>query len=244
LARFNAYSEYTLNLLPPAFTTAKKIVAAASEVESKYVDCHSWFTTLQNEIFPSVTNQDHYVAYVENVVREMDIPGVKTFMVMNEPPALYATTSNNDFILRVIAAAKDLTDKPVSVRFMAGYSPSTGHYSPAIDEACDFLARNTYWDARNPGVTVYGTTESKLQELSILLIVREKRSGSQSLVRKTLILQIKLAMLLLLCSMRKVMGLIGFSVGLVNLRDRARHTIFGMVLRRILRSMSWLIEAL
>ena len=87
---------------------------------------------------------------------------MKAFMVMNEPPALHATTANNDFILRVIAAAKDLTNKPVSVRFMAGYSPSTGHYSPEIDAACDFLARNTYWDSRYPTVTVYGTTESKL----------------------------------------------------------------------------------
>jgi len=95
-------------------------------------------------------------------VREMDIPGVKAFMVMNEPPALTATTANNNFILRVIAAAKDLTNKPVSVRFMAGYSPSTGHYSSAIDEACDFLARNTYWDPRNPTKTVYGTTQAKL----------------------------------------------------------------------------------
>ena len=100
--------------------------------------------------------------YVENLIKAMDIPGVKAFMVMNEPPAIHATTDNNNFILRVITAAKDLTDKPVSVRFMCGYSPSTGHYSPAIDAACDFLARNTYWDARNPTVSVYGTTEAKL----------------------------------------------------------------------------------
>jgi exo-beta-1,3-glucanase (GH17 family) len=138
-------------------------VAAASAVGIDVnVDCHSWFTTLENEIFPSQTAQDHYVAYVETVVEQMDIPGVKAFMVMNEPPALHATDANNAFILRVIAAAKELTDKPVSVRFMAGYSPSTGHYSPAIDAACDFLARNTYWDPRNPTTTVYGTTQAKL----------------------------------------------------------------------------------
>ena len=138
-------------------------MAAASAVGIDVnVDCHSWYTTLENSIFPSTTAQDHYVAYVETVVREMDIPGVKAFMVMNEPPALTATTANNNFILRVIAAAKDLTDKPISVRFMAGYSPSTGHYSAAIDVACDFLARNTYWDPRNPTKTVYGTTQAKL----------------------------------------------------------------------------------
>jgi hypothetical protein len=162
--RFNAYSEYTSETPPSsALTVAKKIVTAASSLGiGVNVDCHSWFTTLENEIFPSQTAQDQYVAYVETVVKQMDIPGVKAFMVMNEPPALTATTANNDFILRVIAAAHALTNKPVSVRFMAGYSPSTGHYSAAIDLACDFLARNTYWDPRNPTTTVYGTTESKL----------------------------------------------------------------------------------
>jgi hypothetical protein len=162
--RFNAYSEYTSETPPlSGLTVAKKIVTAANNVGIEVnVDCHSWYTTLENNIFPSTVAQDHYVAYVEKVVTTMDVPGVKTFMVMNEPPALTATTAENNFILRVIAAAKDLTDKPISVRFMCGYSPSTGHYSPAIDEACDFLARNTYWDPRNPTKTVYGTTQAKL----------------------------------------------------------------------------------
>ncbi|HLN89319.1 MAG TPA: cellulase family glycosylhydrolase [Candidatus Binatia bacterium] len=162
--RFNAYNEYTSESPPAsAITVAKKIVSAASAVGiAVNVDSHSWYTTLQNEIFPSTVAQDHYVAYVENVVRAMDIPGVKAFMVMNEPPALTASTANNNFILRVIAAAKALTTKPISVRFMAGYSPTTGHYSPAIDAACDFISRNTYWDPRNPTVSVYGTTETKL----------------------------------------------------------------------------------
>jgi hypothetical protein len=162
--RFNAFSEYTSETPPSSgLNVAKKIVAAANAAGiGVNIDCHSWYTTLQNDIFPSADAQDHYVAYVQKVVSVMDLPGVKAFMVMNEPPAIRASAGNNEFILRVIAAAHALTNKPVSVRFMAGYSPSTGHYSAAIDLACDFLARNTYWDPRNPTVSVYGTTEAKL----------------------------------------------------------------------------------
>ena len=84
-------------------------------------------------------------------------------MVLNEPQARTASNGENQFILDIISAAKETTDKPVSVRFMAGYSPSTGHYSPQIDRECTFLSRNTYWDPRNPSVSVYGTTQAKLQ---------------------------------------------------------------------------------
>jgi len=87
---------------------------------------------------------------------------VNTFMVLNEPQARKATTSENNFILSLISAANSVTNKPISVRFMAGYSTTTGHYSPAIDQATDFLCRNSYWDPRNPSISVYGTTETKL----------------------------------------------------------------------------------
>jgi hypothetical protein len=83
-------------------------------------------------------------------------------MVMNEPQARTASYSENQFILNVIAAARDVTDKPISVRFMGGYSPSTGHYSRAIDDASDFLCRNTYWDPRAPSRSVYGCSERSL----------------------------------------------------------------------------------
>jgi len=83
-------------------------------------------------------------------------------MVLNEPQARTASTSENNFILSLISAAHGVTSKPVSVRFMAGYSPSTGHYSTAIDKATDFVCRNTYWDPRKPSTSVYGCTEAKL----------------------------------------------------------------------------------
>ncbi len=87
---------------------------------------------------------------------------VNAFMVLNEPQARTASASESNFILSIISAAHSVTSRPVSVRFMAGYSPSTGHYSSAIDQASDFLCRNTYWDARSPSAAVYGCSEAKL----------------------------------------------------------------------------------
>jgi parallel beta-helix repeat protein len=87
---------------------------------------------------------------------------VDSYMVLNEPQARTASSSENQFILDVIAAAKQTTSRPVSVRFMAGYSPSTGHYSTEIDKATDFLCRNSYWDPRQASTSVYGTTEAKM----------------------------------------------------------------------------------
>jgi hypothetical protein len=43
---------------------------------------------------------------------------------------------------------------------MCGHSPSTGDYSPQIDQATDYLCRNTYWDPRQPTVSVYETNEA------------------------------------------------------------------------------------
>lgn len=86
-------------------------------------------------------------------------------MVLNEPQAQTASASENAFISECISTAKALTSKPVSVRFMGGYSPSTGHYSSSIDSEVDFLCRNVYWDPRDPSTSVYGTTEAKMETL-------------------------------------------------------------------------------
>ncbi len=37
-----------------------------------------------------------------------------------------------------------------------------GIITPAVDVASDFLCRNSYWDPQNPSVTVYGTTQAKM----------------------------------------------------------------------------------
>jgi len=164
--RLNAMYEFQSGS-SPGINKAKEVIQQANLLGIQVcIDLHTWFTTWDNYFRDSASNhatsRSQYITYVRNVLNAFSESNVYAFMVMNEPQARRATSSENDFILDVIGAAKQVTSKPVSVRFMGGYSPSTGHYSSQIDEACDFLCRNTYWDPRNPSVSVYGTTEAKL----------------------------------------------------------------------------------
>ena len=164
--RVNSYSEWTGNS-NTAIAKIKTIIPVANaQGISINVDLHTWFTTWDNSFRDSasnsVANRNTYINYVETTLQAFNGYNVNTFMVLNEPQARKASTSENNFILSIISAANSVTNRPISVRFMAGYSPTTGHYSPAIDQATDFLCRNTYWDPRNPSVSVYGCTETKL----------------------------------------------------------------------------------
>ena len=146
---------------------AKEVIQQANSLGIQVcIDLHTWFTTWDNYFRDSATKyatyRSQYIKYVKNVLSVFSGSNVYAFMVMNEPQARKATSSENNFILDVISAAKEVTSRPVSVRFMGGYSPTTGHYSSEIDKASDFLCRNTYWDPRNPSASVYGTTEAKL----------------------------------------------------------------------------------
>jgi hypothetical protein len=166
--RLNAFSEWS-NEQPPSnyVAKAKEIITEANAKNiSINIDLHTWYTTWDNYFRDSApdcaSNRNKYLNYVRASIEAFNGFPIKAWMVMNEPQARTATTSENNFILDVIRAAKSVTSQPVSVRFMCGYSPTTGHYSSAIDEACDFICRNTYWDPRNPGQSVYGTTEEKM----------------------------------------------------------------------------------
>ena len=164
--RLNAMTEYTSGT-SSGITKTKEIISVANQngIECN-VDLHTWYTTWDNYFRDSASgstaNRAQYITYVRNVITAFAGTNVYAFMVLNEPQARTASTSENQFILDIISAAHEVTSRPVSVRFMCGYSPSTGHYSSAIDVACDFLARNSYWDPRNPAASVYGTTEAKL----------------------------------------------------------------------------------
>jgi hypothetical protein len=166
--RLNAFSEWS-NEQPSSnyVVKAKEIITEASAKNiSINIDLHTWYTTWDNYFRDSApdcaSNRNKYLNYVRASIETFNGFSVKAWMVMNEPQARKATTSENNFILDVISAAKSMTSQPVSVRFMCGYSPTTGHYPSAIDEACDFICRNTYWDPRNPSQSVYGTTEEKM----------------------------------------------------------------------------------
>jgi hypothetical protein len=166
IVRLNAFSEWQSGSSSGVAKAKQMIEAANTQGIEVAVDLHTWYTTWDNSFRDSAsgsaTNRAKYITYVRNVLTAFAGSNVYAFMVMNEPQARKASSSENQFILDVIAAANQVTNKPISVRFMAGYSPTTGHYSAAIDQASDFICRNTYWDARNPGRAVYGSTEQML----------------------------------------------------------------------------------
>jgi hypothetical protein len=165
--RINAYNEWSSNS-NTAISKIKALIPIANDQGiSVNVDIHTWYTTWDNSFRDTasnaVNNRITYVNYVKTVVSAFSGFNVNTFMVLNEPQARTASTTENNFILSVISFAQSVTTRPVSVRFMCGYSPSTGHYSASIDQASDFLCRNSYWDPRNPTATKYGTTEAKIK---------------------------------------------------------------------------------
>ncbi len=164
--RLNSMNEFQSGT-SSGITKAKEVIQYANSLGMEVcVDLHTWYTTWDNYFDDKASNYEayrsQYLTYVSNVLSAFSDTNVYAFMVLNEPQAQTASSSENNFILSVISTAKTVTDAPVSVRFMCGYSPSTGHYSSAIDVASDFLSRNTYWDPRAPTVTVYGSTEAKI----------------------------------------------------------------------------------
>jgi hypothetical protein len=166
IVRLNAFSEWRSGS-SSGIEKAKQIIEIANSHDIEVaVDLHTWYTTWDNyfrdRASSSSTNRERYITYVRNVLGAFADSNVYAFMVMNEPQARTASSSENQFILDVIDVARQVTNKPISVRFMGGYSPTTGDYSTAIDQASDFICRNTYWDARYPERERYGTTEPKL----------------------------------------------------------------------------------
>ena len=166
--RLNAMNEWSSEKPSASYVTkTKEIIKAANAAGINInIDLHTWYTTWDNYFRDSASNcapnRAKYLNYVEVAIDAFAGYNVKAWMVLNEPQARKASTSENNFILDIIRTAKANTAQPVSVRFMCGYSPSTGHYATAIDTASNFLCRNTYWDPRSPSTTVYGTTEAKI----------------------------------------------------------------------------------
>lgn len=169
--RLNAMSEWTSGQPSSSgVSKTKELIAKFQQYGiAVNIDLHTWYTTWDSYFRDSASNvaanRATYINYVEACIDAFEGEPVSAWMVLNEPQARTATTSENQFILDIIAAAKSLTSAPVSVRFMGGYSPDTGHYSQQIDSACDFLCRNVYWDPRNPGTTVYGVTQAKMNNM-------------------------------------------------------------------------------
>ena len=135
------------------------------------IDLHSWYTTWDTYWDDDVAGTDElayratYIDFVEDVTTELNDTNIKAWMVLNEPQFQTASAAENQFIVDIVVAAKDITIKPVSVRFMGGASPwdgGTPHYSSAIADEIDFYSINTYWDADDPTTPVYGCSQQDI----------------------------------------------------------------------------------
>jgi hypothetical protein len=148
-------------------TKAKQIISAANAAGIDVnLDMHTWWTTWDNYFDDNArgyaANRAKYLNYVTAAIEAFVGYDIKAWMVLNEPQYQTASTSENNFIRDVINTAKAATNQPVSVRFMGGASPTTGHYASSLDEACDFISRTVYWDPRYPEIRVNGITEAKM----------------------------------------------------------------------------------
>jgi hypothetical protein len=165
--RFPAFSYTSSGATSTQVSNIKRLMRIADQYNMEVnLDLHTWYTTWDNDFRDSASgsaaNRAAYIQYVRNTIPQFESePNLKAWMVLNEPQARTASTSENSFIRDVIREAKSLTTRPVSVRFMMGYSPSTGHYATYLDDEVDFLCRNSYWDSRYPSTTVYGATQAK-----------------------------------------------------------------------------------
>jgi len=154
---------------PATVAAAKNIISSAKTLNITInVDIHPWYTTWDKYFRknPSSSNKRaEYLTYVKNMIDAFNGYPVSAWMVLNEPQARTAVAEENQFILDVIAAAKTKTTQPVSVRFMGGYSPSTGHYAEEIDNQTDYMCRNVYWDPRTPNVVKYGVSKMTMDKM-------------------------------------------------------------------------------
>jgi hypothetical protein len=167
--RFNAMSEFTSGS-SSGISAAKRVISAAhAQGMLVNIDLHTWYTTWDNYFRDSASNREsyrsQYLSYVRNVISQFSDSDVFAWMVLNEPQARTASSSENQFILDIISTARQVTNRPISVRFMGGYSPDTGYYSRSIDDATDFLCRNVYWDPQNPTRSVYGVSQSVMNNM-------------------------------------------------------------------------------
>lgn len=154
---------------PTTVVASKSIITAAKALNvAVNVDIHPWYSTWDKYFRknPSQSNKRaEYITYVKNMIDAFNGFPVSAWMVLNEPQARTATADENQFILDVVSAAKSKTAQPVSVRFMGGYSPSTGHYAEEIDNQTDFMSRNVYWDPRTPNTAKYGVSKATMDKM-------------------------------------------------------------------------------
>ncbi len=168
--RIPAYSDWSDGVLSSTWETATlALISVANTAGIKVnIDIHTWYTTWDSYFDDSasnyVANRATYLLYVTDTVTKLDGSGVKAFMALNEPQWQTATPSENNFIISCVTTAKAATQKPVSVRFMAGASPweDSHHYGSSISPYLDFYCINSYWNPLNPGVQINNSGEQDI----------------------------------------------------------------------------------
>lgn len=151
------------NGVAPAIAMADALRAEGIDTA---IDLHTWYKTWDRYFrdTPSAgSRRTLYLTFVRNTISAFDGVQIAAFHVLNEPQARVATAGENQFIRDVIDAAKSRTNVPVGVRFMGGYSPTSGHYAADINGLVDLVCRNCCrWDARRPDVESWEVGETKL----------------------------------------------------------------------------------
>jgi len=169
MLRLNTFYEWQTSSIETV-TVAKYFIAECAKYGMGVsIDMHTWFTTwdtyFRDTAPNSAANRILYIDYVKSTIQSFSGSSVELFSVLNEPQARIASSGENQFILDLITGAKSVTTVPITVKFMGGYSPDTGHYAASIDDAVTVISRNTYWDTRNPTIKINNVNEITIMNM-------------------------------------------------------------------------------
>lgn len=122
----------------------------------------TWDTAFDEQVADHITMRQRFISYIVNAIVQLGNTSVYAFNIMNEPQFHYGSPSDNQFLIDLAVAAKQVTSKPIGMRFMGGASPWDNgspslsphpypypHYDPAISEHIDLFCINSYIDCRN-----------------------------------------------------------------------------------------------
>lgn len=134
------------------------------------IDLHTWYTTWSTYWVDDASNSAYwrgvYIDFIEDIMAEFTDEQVKAWMVFNEITEFSHTSESEDaFIVEAVETAQGLTANPVGIRFGGGYSPwsSPAYYGASVGSVVDFMAINSYWDPDDPETTIWGCSETDIQ---------------------------------------------------------------------------------